>query len=90
MLNDQEDVRGLQLSSGPLIASAVLIGVGAVVAAAGFAIGGTHLFQAVRRWVNDMEVPPSERARLTIAQARAAATAGAEAWQKVPANHRVH
>ena len=34
-----------------------------------------------RRWINEMEVPPSELARLKWVQARAAYTAGASAWQ---------
>lgn len=84
MLNDHNHVRGPQLESGPLIAAAVLVGVGAALAFAGFAVGGTHLLQATRRWVSDMEVPPSERAKLALAQAKAAAMAGAEAWQKTP------
>lgn len=84
MLNDQNHVRGPQLESGPMITAAVLVGAGAVLAIAGFAVGGTHLVQAVRRWVNDMEVPPSERAKMALAQAKAAAAAGAEAWQKTP------
>ena len=87
MLNDQEHANGPQLKSGPLITSAALIGAGAVLAMAGLAIGGSHLFQAVRRWVRGMEVPPSERARITLAQAKAAAAAGAEAWHKAPANN---
>jgi hypothetical protein len=33
-----------------------------------------------------MDVPPSELARLKLAQARAAATAGADAWQNGPAS----
>ena len=50
-------------------------------ALAGLAIGGAHLVTATRRWINEMEVPPSEQARLKWAQARAAYTAGASAWQ---------
>jgi hypothetical protein len=89
MLNDQEHANGPQLKPGPLMASAVLIGTGAALTMAGLAIGGSHLFQAVRRWVRTMEVPPSERAKIALAQAKAAAAAGAEAWQKAPAdNHR--
>jgi hypothetical protein len=56
------------------------------VALAGLAVGGSHLVAATRRWVAEMEVPPSELARIKWAQARAAAAAGAEAWQKAPAN----
>jgi hypothetical protein len=84
MLNDQNHVRGPQLESGPMITAAVLVGAGAVLVFAGFSVGGAHMLQAVRRWVNDMEVPPSERAKLALAQAKAAAAAGAEAWQKAP------
>jgi hypothetical protein len=47
-------------------------------------IGGGHLLTAVRRWVRDMDVPPSELAKLKLAQARAAAAAGADAWQSGP------
>jgi hypothetical protein len=47
----------------------------------GLAIGGGHLVTATRRWINEMEVPPSELARLKWVQARAAYTAGASAWQ---------
>jgi hypothetical protein len=84
MLNDQNHVRGPQLESGPMITAAVLVGAGAVLAFAGFAVGGSHMLQAVRRWVNEMEVSPSDRAKLALAQAKAAAAAGAEAWQKAP------
>lgn len=84
MLNDQNHARGPHLESGPMITAAVLVGAGAVLAFAGFAVGGSHMLQALRRWVNEMEVPPSERAKLALAQARAAAAAGAEAWQKTP------
>ena len=86
MLNDRDHVRGPHLESGPLIASAVLVGAGAALVFAGFAVGGTHLLQAVRRWVNEMEVPPGERAKIALAQAKAAAAAGADAWQKAPQN----
>jgi hypothetical protein len=34
--------------------------------------------------VADMEVPPSELAEMKLTQARAAATAGARAWQQPP------
>jgi hypothetical protein len=86
MANDRNRIGGPQLRSGPLITSAVLVGAGALVALAGLAVGGSHLVAATRRWVAEMEVPPSELARIKWAQARAAAAAGAEAWQKAPAN----
>ena len=48
---------------------------------AGLAVGGGHLLSATRRWVNEMEVPPSELARIKWTQAKAAMSAGAQAWQ---------
>jgi hypothetical protein len=44
-------------------------------------VGGSHLLSATRRWVREMEVPPSELAKMKYAQARAAVTAGTAAWQ---------
>jgi hypothetical protein len=35
-----------------------------------------------RRWVNERDVPVSQMARDKLTQARAAMTAGAQAWQK--------
>jgi hypothetical protein len=67
--------------TGPLITGAVLIGAGAVVALAGLAVGGSHLLSATRRWIQEMDVPPSEVAKLKWAQARTAATAGTAAWR---------
>ena len=58
-----------------------------MIALAGLAVGGSHLFAATRRWIQAMEVPPSEVARLKWAQAKTAAAAGAAAWRNgVPAD----
>jgi hypothetical protein len=48
---------------------------------AGVAVGSSHLTLAVRQWIRNMEVPPSELAKLRWAQAKTAATAAAAAWQ---------
>jgi hypothetical protein len=84
MTDTQSGTSGLQLRSGPLITGAALIGGGVMLALAGLAVGGAHLLAATRRWVDEMEVPPSELARLKWAQAKAAAAAGAGAWQNGP------
>jgi hypothetical protein len=81
MNNDAKGSTGPQFRSAPLITSAVLVGVGTFVIFAGLAVGGSHLLSATRRWVREMEVPPSELAKLKYAQARAAMTAGTAAWQ---------
>ncbi len=70
-----------QFSAGPLITSAVLVGAGTFIALAGLAVGGSHLIAATRRWIAEMEVPPSEVARLKWSQAKAAMAAGTSAWQ---------
>jgi hypothetical protein len=70
-----------ELRTGPIITGAALFGAGALIALAGLAVGGTHLFAATRRWIQQMEVPPSEQARIKWAQAKTAAAAGASAWQ---------
>jgi hypothetical protein len=69
------------VSAGPLVAGAVLIGAGAVLALAGLALSGSHLFSVTRKWVQELEVPPSELARVKWDQAKSAAAAGATAWQ---------
>jgi hypothetical protein len=58
-----------------------MVGGGTLIALAGLAVGGGHLLSVTRQWVNEMEVPPSELARLKWTQARAAMAAGAAAWQ---------
>jgi hypothetical protein len=70
-----------ELRTGPMVTGAALVGAGALIALAGLAVGGTHLVSATRRWIQEMEVPPREQARIKWAQAKTAAAAGAAAWQ---------
>lgn len=65
----------------PLVTSAALLGAGTLIALVGLGIGGGHLFATTRRWLEEWDVPPSEQARQKWLQARAAAAAGAAAWQ---------
>jgi len=81
MSNGENRTNGPQFRTAPLITSAVMVGVGTMIALAGLAVGGGHLLSVTRQWVNEMEVPPSELARLKWTQARAAMAAGAAAWQ---------
>ena len=73
-----------QVRSGPLVAGGILIGIGAVVAMVGAAVAGAHLVAATRAWVNELETPPSQLARLKWEQAKHAATTGAGAWRNHP------
>ena len=81
MAETEERISMPQIQSGPLIVGGVLVGIGAMFVMAGIAVGSTHVLAATRRWVNEMETPPSELARQKWAQARAAAAAGSAAWQ---------
>jgi hypothetical protein len=82
--NSHKSVSVPQVHSGPLVTGAALVAAGGLLALAGMVIGGGHLLTAIRRWVRDMDVPPSELAKLKLAQAKAAASAGADAWQNGP------
>jgi len=79
--NTQDSNNLPDFRTGPLITGAALIGAGTVVALVGLVVGGSHLLSATRRWIQEMDVPPSEVAKLKWAQARTAAAAGTSAWR---------
>jgi hypothetical protein len=74
----------LQLDSKLLRIGAVLAGVGGAVWLAGITVGGLALGSAAREWVQQLEHPPRELARIKLRQAMAAGAAGADAWSKGP------
>jgi hypothetical protein len=73
-----------QVQSGPLITGGVLIGIGTAVALTGLAIAGSHLVAATRAWIRELEIPPSELAKLKWEQAKTAAASGASTWREHP------
>ena len=79
--NTQEGSGLPAFRAGLLITGAAIVGAGTLIALAGLAVGGTHVLSATRRWVRDMEVPPSELAKIKWSQARSVAAAGTAAWQ---------
>jgi hypothetical protein len=81
MANSAKRSSGPQVQSAPLLTGGALVAVGAMLVLAGLAIGGIHLIAATRQWIKEMDVPPGELAKLKLAQAKAAAAAGADAWQ---------
>jgi hypothetical protein len=85
MANSANRSSGPQVRPAPLLTGGALVAAGGVLVLAGFLVGGVHLVAAARQWIKEMEVPPSELAKLKLAQAKAAAAAGADAWQNSPA-----
>jgi hypothetical protein len=71
------------LNGGLLATAAVLVGVGAALGLAGFAVGGAALVAAARRWYARNDLTPAQHAKLTWDQARAATSAGAGAWKGI-------
>ncbi|MFY9930684.1 MAG: hypothetical protein WAK82_22050 [Streptosporangiaceae bacterium] len=73
--------------AGFLITGGSLVAAGALIALVGLAVGGSHVVSATRRWIQEMDTPPSELAKIKWTQARSAATAGAAAWQNGVSAH---
>jgi hypothetical protein len=72
---------GSQFVAAPLIVSAAMVAAGTLIALAGLAVGAGYLAAVTRRRINEMDVPPSELARMRWAQTKAAVAAGTSAWQ---------
>jgi hypothetical protein len=74
-----------QVSGKPLAFGAALIGAGVIVGMAGVVLSGSVVLIAAKRWIDQLDTPPSDLAKQKWAQARAATTAattaGASAWQ---------
>ena len=87
MGNGENRKNGPQFRTAPLVTSAAMVGAGTLIALAGLAVGSGHLLSATRQWISEMEVPPTELAKLRWTQARAAMTAGAAAWQNGAQSH---
>lgn len=81
MTNRQALKSGLQVNSRSVLVGGALIAAGGIVALAGLAVSSSALIVAIRRWVREMEEPPSDLARRKWEQAKAATAAGAAAWQ---------
>ncbi|MCQ4081692.1 hypothetical protein NGB36_14010 [Streptomyces sp. RB6PN25] len=85
-MNDVNDSRrSLEIDTRLIAAGAVLTGVGATLAFAGMTLVGFALVTAGRRWVRQMEVPPSQLAAAKLQQAKQASQAGIQAWQSAGA-----
>jgi hypothetical protein len=72
---------GIQVNKGLLLASALLLGGGAVLGATGMLLGAASVISAARQWINQLERQPVDIARSRWQQVRAAGNAAANAWQ---------
>ena len=79
-----------QVSTTPIVVGAALIGAGVLMGMCGILVGGTALASATRKWVRELDVPPTEAARHKWHQAKAATTAGATAWQQHDGMQKAH
>ncbi|MHA6793968.1 hypothetical protein ACVGVM_10740 [Pseudonocardia bannensis] len=73
-----------------LVTGVTLAGAATALGLAGLAMSIVVLLGHFRRWMRQTDVTPSEIARHRWTQARAATTAGREAWRKADAGYRVH
>jgi hypothetical protein len=74
----------VQLNRRLIAGGGVLIGIGGLLGFTGMLLASAAIVSAARQRVNQLEQPPSELAKRTWQQARAAATAGAKAWRNSP------
>lgn len=79
---------GFQLDARLIERGAWVFGAGALLSMVGLAMCSRELATAARRYVQEMDVPPSQIARQGLSQAKVAAsqlkvaaTAGADAWR---------
>jgi hypothetical protein len=84
---------GIQMSSTnskAMVVGFALFATGGLISICGMGITGTAMFNAITRWMRAQQEPPSAIMKRKIAQAKAATTAGASAWQNgttTPARH---
>jgi hypothetical protein len=75
---------GIQLNRSLLVGGGALVGIAGLLGFAGVVMVGSALLSGTRQWIDRLERPPSEIARRKWQQAKAAASAGAEAWRNGP------
>jgi hypothetical protein len=86
-MTDRDTTPSIQdLNTKLLAAAAVLVGVGSALGLAGFGLGAAALTGALRRWYQRKNLTPAQHAKLTWEQARAATSAGAQAWKGIDQN----
>jgi hypothetical protein len=82
MMDGYDSQPRFELNSRLLMSATVLIAIGGVLGLIGMMLGSTALIAASRRWVRQMDVPPSEIARQKWEKAKVATAAGVSAWRE--------
>lgn len=92
MRNSQNSAASsFELNTTPMIIGAALIGVGTLIGLTGLIVGGSAMVSATRRWLRELEVPPTEVVKHKLGQTVAATSAGASAWKHhEDAHHGAH
>ncbi len=82
VMTDSETTQGgPQLNAKLLVSGVLLMGIGGAIGLVGLALGSSAVLAAGRRWVRQMDTPPSELAKQHWNRAREATTAGVGAWR---------
>jgi hypothetical protein len=83
-VTNQASSGGIQVNQRLAVGGGVLIGIGSLLGFTGVMLLTSAIVSAFRRWVKQLELPPREMAKQRWQQARAATSAGAEAWRSGP------
>lgn len=80
MNHHHQSQRTIEINTRLVKTGVVLTSVGAVVASVGMAIAASAVFEAGRRLIREMDVPPAQQAAMKWQQAKEASRAGVQAW----------
>jgi hypothetical protein len=80
-VTDQASQDGVKVNQGLMMGGAGLLALGGLLGFAGIMLLSTAVVSATRRWLQQLQRPPRETAKLRLQQVRAATSAGAEAWR---------
>jgi hypothetical protein len=81
-MKNPQSYTGFSINSTPMIVGAALIGAGTLIGLTGLVVGTAAMVSSTRKWLRELEVPPSEVVKHKWGQTKAATVAGASAWQQ--------
>jgi hypothetical protein len=77
-----------ELNTTPIFVGTALLGAGTLIGLTGLILGGTAMVSATRKWLRELEVPPTEVVKHKLGQTKAATAAGASAWKHHQEGHQ--